>query len=101
MYETGLKKFPSYTKLRLSYAFFLMEFICNKDKAYEQLLRAEMSNPDFNEEFIIYRFKKIIKEKLEVSEEQEEDQSLLSLIFFDNEVALFEEHMMSAAKHLK
>jgi hypothetical protein len=26
-----------------------MEFICNKDKAYEQLLRAETSNPDFNE----------------------------------------------------
>ena len=35
MYRTGLKKFPESTKLRLSYAFFHLEQMQNKKKAYE------------------------------------------------------------------
>jgi hypothetical protein len=34
---------------------------------------AERASPSFIEEFIIYRFKKIIKEKLEENKEEESD----------------------------
>lgn len=34
MFKTGLKKFPDCTKLRLSFAFFNLEHIRNKKKAY-------------------------------------------------------------------
>lgn len=50
MYINGLKKFPTCTKLRLSYAFFLMERMKNKrDKAYEQLEFSEKTKPTFDE----------------------------------------------------
>lgn len=35
MYKSGIKKFPYCTQLRLSYAFFNLERINNRNKAYE------------------------------------------------------------------
>lgn len=64
MYKQGIKKFPQSTKLHISFAFFYMEELKQKAKAYEEFIRAERASPSFIEEFIIYRFKKIIKEKL-------------------------------------
>jgi hypothetical protein len=37
IYLNGLKKFPKSAKLRLSYAFFLLEHMKNKLKALDQL----------------------------------------------------------------
>lgn len=65
MYNQGIKKFPQSTKLHISFAFFYMEQIHQNAKAYEEFVRAERLSPSFIEEFIIYRFKKIIKDKLE------------------------------------
>ena len=61
MYKTGIKKYPHCTKLCLSFAFFRLEKIKNKNKAYEDFTYALKTDPAFEEEFIIYRFKKIIK----------------------------------------
>ena len=47
MFINGLKKFPNSTKLRLSYAFFLLERLKNKNKSYEQLVLAEKGKPAF------------------------------------------------------
>ena len=86
MYKQGIKKFPLSTKLHISFAFFYMEELKQKAKAYEEFIRAERASPSFIEEFIIYRFKKIIKEKLEESKEEESD--LIEIIRFDNHVSL-------------
>jgi hypothetical protein len=64
MYKLGVKKYPDCTKLRLSFAFFQLERLKNKNKAYEEFSLALKTNPTFEEEFIIYRFKKIIRENL-------------------------------------
>ena len=65
MYKQGIKKFPNCTKLHISFAFFYMERLKQNAKAYEEFVMAERASPSFVEQFIIYRFKKIIKEKLQ------------------------------------
>lgn len=65
MFVQGLKKYPDCTVLRLSFAFFNMERLKKNSKAYEQFSIAETTDPSFGQQFIIYRFKKIIKEHFE------------------------------------
>ena len=69
----------------------------NKNKAYEELTYAQKTDPTFEEEFIIYRFKKIIRENLENSGE-ENSTDLIEIIRFDNHISLCEEAMMRAAR---
>ena len=88
-------RFPDCTKLRLSYAFFLIERMKNKNKAYEQLMLAEKGKPAFYEQFIIYRYQKIIKDNLDEAEESNAD--IVSLIAFDNHIQLCEEFMKLSA----
>lgn len=65
MFDYGIKKYPECTKLRLAFAFFYMEKYDNTVKAYENFSGAQKTEPSFGEQFIIYRFMKIISEKLE------------------------------------
>lgn len=64
LYISGIKKFKLSIRLRISYAFFLMEKLNLKKKALEQLSLAENFNPGFEEEFLIYRYKKIIEDNI-------------------------------------
>lgn len=96
MYKTGIKKFPECTNLRISYAFFHLERTKNKDKAYEEFAQASKTDPSFEQQFNIYRFRKIIRENLEDKEENNSD--LIEMIRFDNHVSLCEEAMMKSAK---
>lgn len=98
MFQLGLRKYPTSTKLRLSYAFFHLERTKNKNRAYEEFVRAEKTNPGFSEQFIIYRFKKIIKENLEDEEDEENNADLIELIRFDNHVSLCGEAMLLSVR---
>lgn len=49
MYKIGIKKYPNCTRLRLSFAFFQLERLKNKNKAYEELIYAQKTNPSFEE----------------------------------------------------
>lgn len=64
MFRAGVKKFPECTKLRLSYAFFQLEQMRNKERAYEEFSAAAKLETTFQQQFNIYRFKKIIRENL-------------------------------------
>lgn len=57
IYISGIKKYPKSTYLRLFYAFFLLEQFNNKQKSLEQLMIAETQNPNFQQQFLIFRFK--------------------------------------------
>lgn len=61
MFKSGIKKFPNCTKLRLSYAFFQLEQLKNKERAYEEFTNSAQLDPSFQQQFSIYRFKKIIR----------------------------------------
>ena len=70
MYFYGIKKFPNNTSLRISHAFFLLEKIDHKQQALAELGQAEQNKPPFDEQFIIYRYRKIVED--EVAEGQNE-----------------------------
>jgi hypothetical protein len=67
----------------------------NKNKALEQLVHAQRCKPAFYEEFIIYRYQKIIRENLDEANEQNAD--IVSIIAFDNHISLCEEYMKLSA----
>lgn len=52
-----VKRFPNSTNLRLNYAFFLLELMKSKTKALEQLEICEKGKTDFDEQFLIFRYK--------------------------------------------
>ncbi|EGR30840.1 PAS domain S-box family protein [Ichthyophthirius multifiliis] len=102
IYQNGLKKFPTCTKLRISYAFFLMERFQNKrEKCFQQLKIAEKTKPSFDEQFIIYRYKKILEENLDqIGENEENENDIVKLIAFDSHIQQCEEYMkLSAQMH--
>jgi len=86
MYCYGIKKFPNNTSIRISFAFFLIEKLNSKQQALQELTYAEQSKPPFDEQFIIFRYRKIIED--EISESKNEDSGNLDIvteISFQNE----------------
>ena len=70
MYFYGLKKFPNNTSLRISYAFFLIEKLNMKQQALQELNTAELNKPPFDEQFIIFRYRKIIEDEIAESKNE-------------------------------
>jgi len=64
MYMDGVKKFPQNTSLRIAYAFFLLDKMQSKQQALQELLQAEQTQPDLQEQFIIFRYKRIIEDEI-------------------------------------
>jgi len=62
MYRIGIQKFPTSTFLKIQFGFFLLERLNKKNEAMQELNLAQKFNPTFDEQFIIYRYKKIIED---------------------------------------
>jgi len=69
-YSEGVAKFPKDVALRISYAFFLFEKMHNRQQALQELLQAELNKPSIDEEFIIFRYKKIIEDEIAESKNE-------------------------------
>lgn len=81
LYQDGLKMFPYSTELRISYAYFLLDTVKNKKLAMEQLELAMLYNPPLDEQFTIYRCKKLIEES---TVEESENLDIISNIAYIN-----------------
>lgn len=88
MYFYGLKKFPNNTSLRIAYAFFLIENLNMNQQALQELNTAEHNKPPFDEQFIIFRYRKIIED--EIAESKNEKTGRLDVV---SELA-FKTHFM-------
>ena len=80
MFQLGISKFPYCTSLRMSYAFFLVERMNNRVKSLMELKTAEKYSPSFEEQFIIYRLKKIFEEQSNESINEDEDSENLDIV---------------------
>ncbi|KAL4452981.1 hypothetical protein ABPG73_000907 [Tetrahymena malaccensis] len=102
-YQNGLRKFPTCTKLRLSYAFFLLERLKKKEDALAQFKISLTTKPTFDEQFIIYRYIEMISqssEEVEDEEEDEEETDVVKKIEFESHLSQFEEYVkLAAIKH--
>ena len=91
MYVAGLKEFKTNARLRIAYALFLLdrkESQINQNRALEELEIAKQLNPKFDEEFLIYRYTKMITESVNDKQGGGEDDhrelDVVGLIAFDN-----------------
>ena len=85
LYKSGISKFPYCISLRISYAYFLMDRMKKKQSANMEFSNAEKYNMKFEEEFIIYRFKKLIEENsTDETEHEEENLDVVSNIAYKN-----------------
>ena len=93
MYYYGIKKFPASTSLRISFAFFLIEKLKMKQQALQELNAAELSKPDFDEEFKIFRYRKIIEDEIAESKNEQRGNNnnldIVSEIAFQNQLRSF------------
>ncbi len=80
IFQLGISKFPYCTSLRMSYAFFLIERLNNRVKSLMELKTAEKYNPSFEEQFIIYRLKKIFEEQTNESVDEGDDSENLDIV---------------------
>ena len=98
IYFHATKEFPNDNALRISYAFFLLENMHSKQRALQELNQAEQTKPTFDEQFIIYRYKKLIED--EVAETKTENQGGLDLISetaFQNQFKVVQANIEKAA----
>ena len=89
LYQEGLSKFKDCTALRISYAFYLLEKMNNKNMAVAEFVTAEKYSPPFDEQFIIYRYKKMIEDEYsDIQGDNNQDLGgnldVVSLLAFDN-----------------
>jgi len=62
MFKVGIQKFPNCTSLKMSYAFFLMHRLKKVHQALEELTNALEYSPPFDEQFIIFRYRRYCEE---------------------------------------
>jgi len=99
LYKDALKRFPNYPALRISYAFFLLEIMEDPVRAQKQLKKAQRSNPRLDEDFVIFRYCRIIQEKLtEYKHKGEIGMDRVSLVVYDNYFRQCKSSMKRAAK---
>ncbi len=93
LFLQGIAKFPSCTSLRIAYSFFLKERMGNRSLAINELLAAEKGHPPFDEQFVIYRYRKMIED--EMADVQADNQGgqldAISAIAYDNYLRQFKE----------
>jgi len=95
-----LKKFGNSACLRIRYAFYLLEYIENKDAAMRQFKKAENYNPAFDESFVIYRYLKILQEGMNDAPNKQAavGMDVVSTIAYENYYRQFKKGLERAAK---
>ena len=97
MYQTAISKFPMCTSLRISYAFFLLERMNKKQQASLELANTEKHFPKFEEQFIIYRYKKLLEEQSTDLNDNEDNLDMVSNIEYKNHFILFKNSITKVA----
>ena len=62
MFKQGITKFPNCTSLKIQYAFFLMGKMNKKQEAMQELASATQFKPPFDEQFLIFRYQKMLED---------------------------------------
>jgi len=99
LFKKGLVKFPKCTFLRIQYALFLLEKMKNKNWALRQLMKSEKKNPSFAEQFLIYRFKRVIEEEMtESAGNDSANLDIVSALAYQNHRQHWETYMETASQ---
>lgn len=92
------QKFPDDIWLSLSYSIFLQDGLKNPSTALAELSKCEIKNPSFVQDFLIFRYKQLIKEDL-LSQGIHENNSLASYIEYEGLFAEFKRKIEKSANY--
>ncbi|CAD8076307.1 unnamed protein product [Paramecium primaurelia] len=67
IYQLGLQTYPLSVELKLHYSYFLLDTLEQGQKALIEVDKAEMCNPSFAQEFLIFKMRKIIDQTFQKS----------------------------------
>ena len=98
LYIIGLYKFPNSIHLRLNYSIFLYQLYKQKLKAKQELESSLNCNPSLNQQFIIFRYKKMISEDLDTNQNQSEILDVVSSIAYETYYRQLHNEILSVAK---
>lgn len=85
LYQSGISKFPNCTKLRISYGSFLIDRMNKKQQGLIEFGGAEKYSPSFEEQFVIFRYRKIVEESsIDIGGEYEENLDVVSNFAYKN-----------------
>ena len=97
LYTKGIKHFKKAVTLRIAFAFFLLEKMNDKKSALEELTIAENLKPSFEEEFLIYRYKKIINNTLNDRRSEDVKEEEIDVV----DIIAFETHLKTCIAFIK
>ncbi|CAD8126295.1 unnamed protein product [Paramecium sonneborni] len=97
IYFNNIKKFPNEITLRIRYAFFLLDNMKQRQQAINEFIQAETLSPSLDNDFIIFRYKKIIEEEINtVQNESFGNLDIASELAFQNNMKQFQNNIERA-----
>jgi len=85
LFSQGITKFPASGSLHIAYALFLKDRLNDRTTAISELTSAEKCNPQFDEQFMIYRYRKILEdETTELTESGGASLDVVSMLAYEN-----------------
>jgi len=98
LFSEGVKRFPNSSSLHIAYAIFLNDRINDKNMAINELNAAEKSYPQFDEQFLIYRYRKILEdETADMEETSGSGLDVVSMLAYENYLRQFKEAIEKSA----
>lgn len=92
LFLEAIARFPKSNSIRLAYALFSIEVMNNQSTALEELATVEMMAPSFEEQFLAYRYRRIIKESLLASKTDDSDRINISAVMaYESHYSLLKE----------
>jgi hypothetical protein len=62
--EKSIRRFPKYTLLKIHYSNFLLDHLGNKREAMRELLECQKLSPSIDEQFMVFRYIRLIGDSL-------------------------------------
>ncbi|CAD8075777.1 unnamed protein product [Paramecium primaurelia] len=91
IYFNQIKRFPNEIALRLRYSLFLLDLMKQRQQALNELIQSETLCPSLDNEFIIFRYKKIIEDEMnQVQNENLGNLDVATELAFQNHMRSFQ-----------
>ncbi|CAD8075781.1 unnamed protein product [Paramecium primaurelia] len=91
IYFNQIKKFPNEISIRIRYSFFLLDYLKQRQQALNELIQSETLCPSLDNEFIIFRYKKIIEDEMnQVQNENLGNLDVATELAFQNHMRSFQ-----------
>ena len=84
LFAQGVAKFPTSSTLHIAYALFLKDRQNDRSTAISELTAAEKAGPQFDEQFLIYRYRKILEDESLESNEGAATMDVVTMLAYEN-----------------